>query len=98
MDSGAAAPVITVRAGSAYLVSRLHMRPLWEMEITGSATGASRRLARNVRRSSRRLTRTSRHPGVIGRAFPGSAECRIVAIQCRTPREQAKPQQHRPKS
>jgi len=94
-DSGAAAPVIIMQAGFVSLASRLNMQRLSGAEITGSASGASRRPARNVRRSRRRLTGISRHPGTIGRASPGSREWRIIAFQVRLPRRQTRAQQHR---
>ena len=59
--------------------------------IIGSVTGAFRKPARNVRRSNRRRTDTSRHPDMTGCATPASLECRIIAPRRRTQRQRAKP-------
>jgi hypothetical protein len=97
-DSGDAAPAIIARAVSACPRPRLRMRPIQEVEITGSVSGASRRSPHTVRRSSRHPTRTSMPPDVIGCAIPATSGSRIIAFQHPVPLRLATRHQHQVKS
>jgi len=83
--NGDVGPATTVRASAVSPVPRPPTLLSQVMESTGNVTGASKGAALNVRRSSRRLTPISRHPDMIGRAFPATGGTRIIAFGHRAP-------------